>query len=90
MDKLSQVLLATTEAAFGHTGLLFLLARTPDEPAAVRAEAERPRRRDRSGMPSIALGRLGPPELSKLLFEAQLLKGMDLRQRDRRLPDQVG
>ncbi|MCA9488683.1 MAG: hypothetical protein KC621_02130, partial [Myxococcales bacterium] len=27
-----------------------------------------------SGMPSIALGRLGPPELSKLLFEAQLLK----------------
>jgi hypothetical protein len=27
-----------------------------------------------SGTPSIALGRLGPPELSKLLFEAQLLK----------------
>ncbi|MEQ1564713.1 MAG: hypothetical protein ABMA64_03660 [Myxococcota bacterium] len=27
-----------------------------------------------SGMPSVALGRLGPPELSKLLFEAQLLK----------------
>ncbi|MBX2799822.1 MAG: hypothetical protein KTR31_19240 [Myxococcales bacterium] len=27
-----------------------------------------------SGLPSIALGRLGPPELSKLLFEAQLLK----------------
>jgi hypothetical protein len=27
-----------------------------------------------SGMPSIALGKLGPPELSKLLFEAQLLK----------------
>lgn len=27
-----------------------------------------------SGMPSIALGRLGPPELSKLLFEAHLLK----------------
>ncbi len=27
-----------------------------------------------SGIPSIALGRLGPPELSKLLFEAQLLK----------------
>ncbi len=25
-------------------------------------------------MPSVALGRLGPPELSKLLFEAQLLK----------------
>ncbi len=32
-----------------------------------QAEAE-------SGMPSIALGRLGPPELSKLLFEAHLLK----------------
>lgn len=27
-----------------------------------------------SGVPSIALGRLGPPELSKLLFEAQLFK----------------
>jgi len=27
-----------------------------------------------SGLPSVALGRLGPPELSKLLFEAQLLK----------------
>ncbi|MEQ1502420.1 MAG: hypothetical protein ABMB14_09320 [Myxococcota bacterium] len=33
----------------------------------VQAEAE-------SGLPSVALGRLGPPELSKLLFEAQLLK----------------
>lgn len=32
-----------------------------------QAEAE-------SGIPSVALGRLGPPELSKLLFEAQLLK----------------
>lgn len=31
-DKPSQVLLAKTEAAFGHTGLLFLLARTPDAP----------------------------------------------------------
>lgn len=31
-DKPSQVLLAKTEAAFGHTGLLFLLARTPDGP----------------------------------------------------------
>lgn len=31
------------------------------------AEAEAP-------LPSVALGRLGPPELSKLLFEAQLLK----------------
>ena len=29
---------------------------------------------EESGIPSIALGRLGPPELSKLLFEAQLLK----------------
>ena len=29
---------------------------------------------EESGLPSIALGRLGPPELSKLLFEAQLLK----------------
>ena len=29
---------------------------------------------EESGMPSIALGRLGPPELSKLLFEAQLFK----------------
>ncbi|MCB9675643.1 MAG: hypothetical protein H6737_11030 [Alphaproteobacteria bacterium] len=27
-----------------------------------------------SELPSVALGRLGPPELSKLLFEAQLLK----------------
>ena len=27
-----------------------------------------------SGIPSVALGRLGPPELSKLLFEAYLLK----------------
>ncbi len=27
-----------------------------------------------SGIPSVALGRLGPPELSKLLFEAELLK----------------
>jgi hypothetical protein len=32
-----------------------------------QAEAEAP-------IPSVALGRLGPPELSKLLFEAQLLK----------------
>jgi hypothetical protein len=31
-DKPSKVLLAKTEAAFGHTGLLFLLARTPDSP----------------------------------------------------------
>jgi hypothetical protein len=31
-DKPSQVLLAKTEAAFGHTGLLFLLARTPGAP----------------------------------------------------------
>lgn len=31
-DKPSQVLLAKTEAAFGHTGLLFLLARTPNAP----------------------------------------------------------
>jgi len=29
---------------------------------------------EKSDLPSIALGRLGPPELSKLLFEAQLLK----------------
>ncbi len=28
------------------------------------------------GVPSIALGRLGPPELSKLLFEASLLKAI--------------
>ncbi len=27
-----------------------------------------------SGLPSVALGRLGPPELSKLLFEAELLR----------------
>jgi hypothetical protein len=27
-----------------------------------------------ASLPSVALGRLGPPELSKLLFEAQLLK----------------
>ena len=27
-----------------------------------------------SGIPSVALGKLGPPELSKLLFEAQLFK----------------
>lgn len=27
-----------------------------------------------SGIPSVALGRLGPPELSKLLFEAELLR----------------
>jgi hypothetical protein len=31
-DKPSKVLLAKTEAAFGHTGLLFLFARTPDAP----------------------------------------------------------
>ena len=31
-DKPSKVLLAKTEAAFGHTGLLFLLARTPNSP----------------------------------------------------------
>jgi hypothetical protein len=31
-DKPSSVLLAKTEAAFGHTGLLFLLARTPHAP----------------------------------------------------------
>ncbi len=31
-DKPSKVLLAKTEAGFGHTGLLFLLARTPDAP----------------------------------------------------------
>ena len=29
---------------------------------------------EESGISSVALGRLGPPELSKLLFEAQLLK----------------
>ena len=31
-DKPSHKLLAKTETAFGHTGLLFLLARTPDAP----------------------------------------------------------
>ncbi|MED5371288.1 MAG: hypothetical protein VX899_09755 [Myxococcota bacterium] len=31
-DRPSKKLLAKTEAAFGHTGLLFLLARTPDAP----------------------------------------------------------
>ena len=31
-DKPSKVLLAGAEAAFGHTGLMFLLARTPDAP----------------------------------------------------------
>ena len=31
-DKPSKVLLAKTEAAFGHTGLMFLLARTPNAP----------------------------------------------------------
>ncbi|MCO4744722.1 MAG: hypothetical protein KC912_08035 [Proteobacteria bacterium] len=31
-DRPSRVLLAKTEAAFGHTGLLFLLARTPNSP----------------------------------------------------------
>ena len=31
-DKPSRKLLAKNEAAFGHTGLLFLLARTPDAP----------------------------------------------------------
>ena len=31
-DKPSKVLLAKNEAAFGHTGLLFLLARTPNSP----------------------------------------------------------
>jgi hypothetical protein len=31
---------------------------------------------DAGGIPSIALGRLGPPELSKLLFEAALLKAV--------------
>jgi hypothetical protein len=31
-DKPSKVLLAKNETAFGHTGLLFLLARTPDAP----------------------------------------------------------
>lgn len=31
-DKPSKVLLAKTEAAFGHTGLMFLMARTPDGP----------------------------------------------------------
>ncbi len=29
---------------------------------------------EESGIPSVALGRLGPPELSKLLFEAQLFR----------------
>ena len=31
-DKPSRTLLAKTEVAFGHTGLLFLMARTPDAP----------------------------------------------------------
>ncbi|MFT7520124.1 MAG: hypothetical protein ACI9MC_002268, partial [Kiritimatiellia bacterium] len=31
-DKPSRVLLAKTEAGFGHTGLMFLLARTPNAP----------------------------------------------------------
>ena len=31
-DRPSKKLLAKTEAAFGHTGLLFLMARTPDSP----------------------------------------------------------
>ncbi len=31
-DKPSKTLLAKTEVAFGHTGLLFLMARTPDAP----------------------------------------------------------
>ncbi len=37
-------------------------------------EVERQSLADRTGVPSIALGRLGPPELSKLLFEGALLQ----------------
>ena len=37
-------------------------------------EVERKSLLERTGVPSIALGRLGPPELSKLLFEGALLQ----------------
>ncbi len=46
-----------------------------------------------TGVPSIALGQLGPPELSKLLYEAYLLKaryhslGSVLRQRPKKIAD---
>ena len=46
-----------------------------------------------AGVPSIALGRLGPPELSKLLFEAALLKhvygSMPALLSDERAPEAV-
>jgi len=48
---------------------------------------------EETGVPSIALGQLGPPELSKLLYEAYLLKaryctlGRVLRQRPKKIAD---
>ncbi len=48
---------------------------------------------EETGMPSIALGQLGPPELSKLLYEAFLLRvryktlGTVLKQRPKKLAD---
>ena len=48
---------------------------------------------DKGGIPSIALGKLGPPELSKLLFEAALLKhvygSLDGLRADTRPPEAI-
>ncbi|MCK6526302.1 hypothetical protein L6R50_01645 [Myxococcota bacterium] len=45
---------------------------------------------DEHGVPSIALGKLGPPELSKLLFEAHLLRACFGEELDALLHEGVG
>ncbi|NUN13637.1 MAG: hypothetical protein HUU55_08370 [Myxococcales bacterium] len=59
-DKPSQTLLAKTEVAFGHTGLLFLMSRTPDAPVVKEVKpaaligykaVEYAQIRDKSGQP---------------------------------------
>ena len=61
----SQLTSLSTAAGRGPAG---------DWSAGAERASARPQAEAGSGTPSVALGRLGPPELSKLLFEAELLR----------------
>jgi hypothetical protein len=78
-DKPSKVLLAKNEAAFGHTGLLFLLARTPDAPIVKEVKpaamigyraVETVPARDRHGNGHLYLPRAVPVKGTLVLSEA--------------------
>lgn len=78
-DKPSQTLLAKTEVAFGHTGLLFLMSRTPDAPVVKEVKpaaligykaVEYAKIKDKTGRPV----RLYEPRSMKLTADTELFQ----------------